>query len=98
MIGHRRGVWIYDMACRKELAVTMSQHHIGLKDSLMNVYMVVVDDDDDGKYVGVRTNSEDSLVQLVRSSIFNSEVEMEMPAMISGCLGRLNINTLMSQV
>lgn len=25
----------------------MSQHHIGLKDSLMNVYMVVVDDDDD---------------------------------------------------
>lgn len=77
----------------------MSQHHIGLKDSLMNVYMVVVaDDDDDGKYVGVRTNSEDSLVQLVRSSIFNSEVEMEMPAMISGCLGRLNINTLMSQV
>lgn len=75
----------------------MSQHHIGLKDSLMNVYMVVVDDDDDGKYVGVRTNSEDSLVQLVRSSIFNSEVEMEMPAMISGCLGRLNINTLMSQ-
>lgn len=75
----------------------MSQHHIGLKDSLMNVYMVVVDDDD-GKYVGVRTNSEDSLVQLVRSSIFNSEVEMEMPAMISGCLGRLNINTLMSQV
>lgn len=26
----------------------MSQHHIGLKDSLMNVYMVVVDDDDDG--------------------------------------------------
>lgn len=77
----------------------MSQHHIGLKDSLMNVYMVVVDDDDDdGKYVGLRTNSEDSLVQLVRSSIFNSEVEMEMPAMISGCLGRLNINTLMSQV
>lgn len=76
----------------------MSQHHIGLKDSLMNVYMVVVDDDDDGKYVGVRTNSEDSLVQLVRSSIFNSEVELEMPAMISGCLGRLNINTLTSQV